>query len=868
MDRENRPKAREKHVTGQGSGVHKRGSGTGQEPVGGDGSNPFQRQQMNTSGGSGNRQSGGGRRGGGMNLIVIVIVLAFVLLGGGGGLGGLLGGGDSDSGYSGTNTGSGSGSTGSTNTGSSYTGNSTGSSGNSSSYNNSSTGSLSGTSVSGSHRTGNNNGVLNREVSEKAREKYTVIRGNSRDTITILVYMCGTDLESRSGMATSDLTEMAKATLSDQINLLVYTGGCSRWKNNIVSSNVNQIYQVKEGGLLCLNKNAGSGSMTNPDTLSDFISWGCRNYPADRYELILWDHGGGSLSGYGYDEKNRGSGSMSLASLDKALKKAGQKFDFIGFDACLMATVENARMLADYADYMIASEETEPGIGWYYTNWLTQLSNNTSLSTLDIGKKITDDFVSTCARQCARQSATLSVVDLAELSRTLPQEMSEFSQDLLEKIRNSEYKTVAEARNNAREFAQSSVIDQIDFIDFANKMNNEEGLDLADVLLDAVKYNLTSSNMRNAYGLSVYFPYKKMSSVNTAVQTYSALDMDEDFTDCIREFASLELGGQVSSGTSGSPIDVLLGGLLGGGSYGSYGSGSASGQSSYGNSSSYGGNSSGGYSSGGYSSTGMSSGDIEDLLYALLGGSASGNSSLSSVMGLDTGFFGGRSFDTEAAARYLADNHFDASALYWTQNDQGEPVISLADDQWDLIQSADRNLFYDDGDGYIDLGLDNTFSFDEDGNLVADTEKIWIHIDGQPVAYYHLETVEDEDGNDITTGRVPALLNGQRVNLILVFDKNNPSGTITGAQPDYDADETETIARGLLELNDGDQLDFLCDYYSYNGELKDSYLFGETLTVAGTPEVSDLYLGDDATLILYRFTDMYQQHYWTEVLES
>ncbi|MBQ1490817.1 MAG: hypothetical protein IIZ39_02555, partial [Blautia sp.] len=73
---------------------------------------------------------------------------------------------------------------------------------------------------------------------------------------------------------------------------------------------------------------------------------------------------------------------MPLASINKALKNAGLRYDFIGFDTCLMATVENARMLADYADYMIASEETEPGIGWYYTNWLTALSRNTSIPTV------------------------------------------------------------------------------------------------------------------------------------------------------------------------------------------------------------------------------------------------------------------------------------------------------------------------------------------------------------------------------------------------------------------------------------------------------------------------------------------------------
>ena len=142
--------------------------------------------------------------------------------------------------------------------------------------------------------------------------------------------------------------------------------------------------------------------------------------------LIFWDHGGGSLSGYGYDEKFKSSGSMTLKGINDALKDGGTTFDIIGFDTCLMATTENALMLSAYGDYMVASEETEPGVGWYYTNWLTKLSANTSMSSLEIGKLIADDFVNVCAQKCAGQKTTLSVVDLAELAATAPRSSRTF----------------------------------------------------------------------------------------------------------------------------------------------------------------------------------------------------------------------------------------------------------------------------------------------------------------------------------------------------------------------------------------------------------------------------------------------------------
>ena len=140
------------------------------------------------------------------------------------------------------------------------------------------------------------------------------------------------------------------------------------------------------------------------------------------------------------------------------LFNTGAKFDFIGFDACLMATVENALMLEQYGDYLIGSEETEPGVGWYYTNWLTELSKNPSKPTVEIGKRIVDDFVDVCNQRCPGQKTTLSVVDLAELKATVPVELTDFARSTNELIKNKEYKQVSNARYNTREFAQSSKI--------------------------------------------------------------------------------------------------------------------------------------------------------------------------------------------------------------------------------------------------------------------------------------------------------------------------------------------------------------------------------------------------------------------------
>ena len=783
MAENNRPRRRETNVTEGGLGVHRRddeGLGTGK-----------------VGSGSGTPQQSSGRnvkRAGGIGGGLIALILAVLL--GTGGLGNLFGGGSSTPAQQPSSSGS----------------------------SLPAIQSVLSAPVSNSWGTDSNIAKLNETVAPGARQKYTTLMGNGQDTATLMVYMCGTDLESKYGMATKDLMEMASATLSNKVNILVFTGGCKQWKNQAVSNQVNQIYRVAQGGLETLVADAGTAAMTDPNNLASFIQWCGQNFPASRNMLIFWDHGAGSLQGYGYDEKNVRSGSMSLAQIDSALKAANMKFDFIGFDACLMATAENALMLSKYADYMIASEETEPGVGWYYTNWLTTLSNNTSTPTIQIGKQIVDDFVDVCAQQCRGQQTTLSVVDLAELSGTMGDAFTAFSNGTKSIIASNGYQTVSRARSNTREFAGSSSIDQIDLVHFAKNLGTDEAKKLADVLLSAVKYN-RAANITNAYGLSIYFPYKKVAGVDTAVATYDRIGLDSAYSDCIREFANLEVSGQVSAGGTGSALPSLLGQLMSGGT--TTATQSASGAQ-----------------------------DIAQLLNLFMGG---GRSSINGLSEENTAFMTGRSIPTEQAAEYIADHRLNPANLVWTE-DGGQHKIILPEEQWEMVQGLDLNVFFDDGTGYIDLGLDNTFDFDDAGNLIGETDGTWLSINSQPVAYYHLSTAEEGEHYTIT-GYVPVLLNGERMDLILIFNDENPYGYIAGARPVYE--DTDAVARGLAEVNVGDTLDFLCDYYSYDGVYQDSYKLGEQQTVTENMQISNTRIDASRMLTLYRFTDLYNQQYWT-----
>jgi hypothetical protein len=156
------------------------------------------------------------------------------------------------------------------------------------------------------------------------------------------------------------------------------------------------------------------------------------------------------------------------------------------------------------------------------------------------------------------------------------------------------------------------------------------------------------------------------------------------------------------------------------------------------------------------------------------------------------------------------------------------------------------------------MGLDGLYTLTDNG-FIADTDGTWLAIDGQPVPYYELSSDEDN-----RVGYVPALLNGDRVQLLISFDPEG-YGYLVGARADYVNGETETIAKSLSGLPIGAQLQFLCDYYTYEGQYLETQYLGDPITVtADTLKVTDVYIDASNARLTYRLTDIYNQEYWTE----
>lgn len=369
-------------------------------------------------------------------------------------------------------------------------------------------------------------------------------QGNASDTYTLMLYMCASDLESECGFATEDLNEIMYGYTAGNLNVIVQTGGTAEWQNTVVADDRCQRYQVTEDGLELVDDSLGMQNMADSATLTDFIQYCSSNYAADHYGLVLWDHGGGVVGGYGYDE-NFGGDSMSLTEMSRALGDASVHLDMLGFDACLMANFETCLMAAPYADYLIASEEPEPGCGWYYTDWIGKLSENCGIPPKRYGRQIIDDYITESGWDSPSMYSTLGMFDLQQVTQKLLPALSQFSDDAVQQLSAGEYRRISQSRSNTRAVYQSE-LDHIDLLDYAQHSQSETADQLEQAVSDCVVYYRETENGSGDNGLSILFPYYDLSALDMLEEMYQTLGYDDAYPAFLEQFANVMAGGQIS----------------------------------------------------------------------------------------------------------------------------------------------------------------------------------------------------------------------------------------------------------------------------------------------------------------------------------
>lgn len=331
------------------------------------------------------------------------------------------------------------------------------------------------------------------------------------DTWTVLVYLCGTDLETNGGYASINVEEMCRATQSEHVNVVLQTGGTEQWAIEGIDSTQLQRWRVIPDSIELVDSQP-LANMGAADTLGAFLQWGISAYPADKYMCLLWDHGGGSVAGIAVDELH-GWDTLDLRELAQGLAMTKTQFEVVGFDACLMSTLETAAALTPYARYMVASQEWEPGTGWDYTAWLSYLADNPTAAGLEVGTSICDSFYAKCASGGTDSLATLAVTDLSKLPAlakafdTMAAEMKGLtsSATTLQPLTQAITKAENYGGNNDSE-GYTNMVDLGDLTLNAEGVLSETGTAVLAALQEAVPYHVAGNGRQRSNGLSVYVP--------------------------------------------------------------------------------------------------------------------------------------------------------------------------------------------------------------------------------------------------------------------------------------------------------------------------------------------------------------------------
>ena len=372
-------------------------------------------------------------------------------------------------------------------------------------------------------------------------------------TRTVFVYIVGSNLESESGAASYDIKEMVDANFdSSSTQVIICTGGAKTWQNTSISADETAYFRIADHTITKVYSQA-SKNMADSATLSDFLNWGVQKYPSDRYSLILWNHGSGPLIGYGNDEKT--SDSFSLEELVKSLYdspfSADNKLEVIGFDACLMGTVETAWAFSNYADYFVASQEIEPGNGWNY-EFLEKLAYCEDGD--DVGRVIIDAYFERMElifmyNPSVKSEITLSCIDLSAIE-DVEKEIDTLFSVVNEDVLVGQIAQVSRCRYNSKSFGKigsSFDYDLVDLTHIASLLQPfySQATALQTALDTAIVYS--KANVPNAYGLSIYHPYDNIELAEVFGMVYKTFGFAEKYTEYIHNFVEKMLSGSQSS---------------------------------------------------------------------------------------------------------------------------------------------------------------------------------------------------------------------------------------------------------------------------------------------------------------------------------
>jgi tetratricopeptide (TPR) repeat protein len=373
--------------------------------------------------------------------------------------------------------------------------------------------------------TTNTSGLTNNEI----KNQISTLIPMAMSDYTFMVYIVGSDLEAKSYAATQNIRQMENVGSNSKVNVIIETGGGSAQTmindKRFIDFTKVQRHKILHNNIQTL-ADLGQQNMGDSKTLSDFIMWGMSNFPAKKYAIVLWDHGSG-INGFGGDLQFNND-KLTLDEISQAFldsnnnKNNNKKFELIGFDSCLMASIEVANSIKTFGNYMVSSQEIEPQWGWSYSSILRSLTEYPNEDGSLLGKTIADSFLKKSQSLSASQGynvqeVTISVVNLTKIQGFV-KDLDTLANYLINQITNSTSvisltKSVGSSEGYGKTFKGNSGL--VDIYDLSSNIKQRfpQSSNLVDAVQKSLKnivvYKVNGDATPNANGLSIYMPIKQ-----------------------------------------------------------------------------------------------------------------------------------------------------------------------------------------------------------------------------------------------------------------------------------------------------------------------------------------------------------------------
>ena len=340
---------------------------------------------------------------------------------------------------------------------------------------------------------------------------------------TVMVHIAADNNLELAGL--SDLNEMEAVGSSPQVNILVQIDRSADYVDldgNWTEGRRYYVQQDESPEVITspVVQNLGEIDSGSAATIADFATWGITTYPARKYMLVLWDHGGAWTS-HSSDEDSGTDVTLpdTVAALQQVVSQTGiGQFEVVGFDMCLMSQAEVYQAIAPFARYAVGSEENEPGAGWFYL-FLDELVQNPAMDGAQVGRQAVDYFMYFLREVVGDEDVYgLAAVDLSQ-STALATALNRFA-DAVKANPQGALSAIADARNNTIQYGGFndpqvqdywSSIDLYRFMELLASITTVPELkQTAEEVMAAIRqfviYEDHVEALAGSNGLAIYFP--------------------------------------------------------------------------------------------------------------------------------------------------------------------------------------------------------------------------------------------------------------------------------------------------------------------------------------------------------------------------